>query len=150
MAEGRLEGIWIKRARRGPMDPVVLATLVPGRGLAGNADQGGRRQVSILQAEVWDELALELRAALDPSVRRANLLVRGVALRGSRGLGLRIGACMVRVGGELTPCERMEEAWPGLQEALRPNWRGGVFGEVIAGGEVHVGDPVTLLALGSI
>ncbi len=40
---GTLEAIWLKRVRGGPMDPVASAELVAGRGLVGNANQGGRR-----------------------------------------------------------------------------------------------------------
>jgi MOSC domain-containing protein YiiM len=140
VGEGRLEAIWLKRARLGPMDPVPAATLVPGRGLAGNANQGGRRQVAILSREAWEELMAELGADLDPAARRANLLVSGVALQRSRGRELRVGPARIRLLGELTPCERMDEALPGLQEALRRGWRGGAFGEVIEGGVVRVGD----------
>ena len=45
---GHLRAIWIKRMKRGPMDPRETATLVPGRGLVGNANQGGRRQVTLI------------------------------------------------------------------------------------------------------
>jgi MOSC domain-containing protein YiiM len=141
---GRLEGIWVKRAHRGPMDAREAARLVAGRGLEGSADQGGRRQVSILAREAWEAALAALGAALDPAARRANLLVSGVALEGARGAVLAVGACRLRILGELTPCERMDEALPGLGEALRPAWRGGVFAEVVAGGELRVGDAVAL------
>lgn len=141
---GRLEGIWSKRAHRGPMDARESARLVAGRGLEGSADQGGRRQVSVLAREDWEAALAGLGAAVDPSARRANLLVSGVPLAGSRGKVIAIGGCRLRVLGELTPCERMDEALPGLEDALRISGRGGIFAEVIAGGEVRVGDPVGL------
>jgi hypothetical protein len=53
---GRLEAIWVKRLRRGPMDPASHARLAAGRGIAGNANQGGRRQVTLLEREVWDAM----------------------------------------------------------------------------------------------
>ena len=124
------------------MDAVGRASLVAGRGLAGNADQGGRRQVTLLEAEAWEAMMAELGAALLPSARRANLLVRGVGLARTRGRVLRVGACRLRIFTEVTPCRWMEEALPGLQAAMRPDWRGGVAAEVLDSGEVAVGDAV--------
>jgi len=144
---GRLAAIWIKRAKLGPMDPAARATLVAGRGLVGNADQGRRRQVTLIEAERWVEMMAELGAALDPSTRRANLLVSGIPLRDSRGRVLGVGPCRVRIFGETRACERMERAHAGLQEAMNAggDWRGGAFAEVVEGGEIAVGDPVSWL-----
>ena len=139
---GRLVGIFTKRARRGVMDPHDAGDLVEGRGLAGNLEQGTRRQVTLLEAEVWETLMARLGGAAPPEARRANLLLRGVRLARSRGRVLRIGPARIRIGGETTPCERREEAVPGLQEALRPDWGGGAFGVVETGGPIALGDPV--------
>ncbi|MEO5509790.1 MAG: MOSC domain-containing protein [Longimicrobiales bacterium] len=142
---GRLEAIWIKRAKRGLMDPAESATLVANRGITGNANVGGRRQVTIIDADTWERLMDELDADIDPSARRANLMVSGIPLANSRGRVLRIGACRIELMGETKPCERMDEALPGLRDAMRANWNGGAFGVILDDGEIHVGDPVELL-----
>jgi MOSC domain-containing protein YiiM len=139
---GRLEAIWIKRARRGPMDRVQRATLRAGKGIVGNADQGGRRQVTIIEQRAWDEAQADAGADLEPSARRANLLISGVSLSDSRGKTLRIGALTLRINGETRPCERMDEARPGVRTALEVPWRGGAFAEVLNDGEIEVGAEV--------
>lgn len=142
MRTGRLEALWIKRVKHGSMDPVAEAELVVGRGIVGNANQGGRRQVTILDADAWESLMRVLGVALDPALRRANLLVRGVALAHTAGRVLCIGACRVRILGETKPCEQMEALRPGLLEAMSHDWSGGAFGEVLAGGVIRQGDAV--------
>jgi MOSC domain-containing protein YiiM len=141
-ARGRLDAIWLKRAHRGPMDSVEEADAITGQGLAGSVDRSRRRQVTIIEREKWESFMLALDADLDPSARRANLLVSGVALAETRGRVLRIGDVRLRIGGHTTPCERMEEAWPGLQDAMRPDWGGGAFADVLDGGTLRVGDAV--------
>jgi MOSC domain-containing protein YiiM len=140
---GRLEAIWIKRAHRGVMEAVEEGRLVEGQGLAGSVDRSRRRQVTLLEREIWERVMSELDAAADPSARRANLLLVGVALANTRGRILSIGDAMVVIGGETTPCERMEAVHPGLRKALAPEWGGGAFAQVMKGATIRVGDPVT-------
>ena len=146
MAEnGWLEAIWIKRARSGPMDPAQHARLITGQGMVGNANWGGRRQVTVIAQEAWEALREELGPAVTPIVRRANLLVSGVDLRNTRGRVLEIGSVHILVHGEMRPCNLMEETVPGLEAAMESDWRGGVYGAVAQGGTITVGDPAHLL-----
>jgi MOSC domain-containing protein YiiM len=124
------------------MDPSDAGILDEARGLRGSANYGGRRHVTIISAERWKTLTETLGAGLDPSARRANFMVSGVDLENTRGRVLLVGPCRLLIGGETRPCERMEEAHPGLQDAMRPHWGGGAWAEVLAGGEVRVGDVV--------
>lgn len=137
-----LERIWLKRAKRGPMDAVRSAWLEPGVGLIDNANRGGRRQVTVIARERWDEIVQTLGVDLDPAARRANLMVSGLDLQNSRGRVLKVGAARLLINGETRPCERMEDACPGLQAAMRERWGGGAFAEVLDGGEIRPGDPV--------
>jgi MOSC domain-containing protein YiiM len=139
MREGKVTGIFIKRAHGGGMDPRSEATLEANRGLIGNADLGGRRQVTLVSQERWSELMNQVGADLGPEARRANIVLSGIDLENSRGRTLVIGPCRLRIGGETRPCELMEETATGLQAAMRERWGGGAFAEVVEGGEIAIG-----------
>ena len=124
------------------MDDVRHAHCAAGQGLVGNADRSRRRQITILERESWDRLMGAFHTTRDPSMRRANLLVSGISLARTRGGTLRIGNVRLLVGGEVTPCERMDDVLPGLQEAMRADWAGGVFTQVLTSGTIRVGDEV--------
>ena len=124
------------------MDSVEESTLVAGQGMQESVGRSRRRQVTLLAREAWDSATAVAGSDPGPASRRANILVSGIELARTRGRVLLVGSCRILVGGELTPCERMDEAAPGLRRALEPDWRGGVFGEVLDGGTVRVGDRV--------
>ena len=141
----RLEQIWIKRMHRGPMDAAPRAQVKAGRGIVGNANQGGKRQVTIVSNKHWSDVTAPLGSTPDPRLRRANLLVSDIDFSDARGKILKIGAVRVRIYGETRPCEQMEEAVAGLQELMRVPWGGGAFGEILDDGEIAVGDSVALV-----
>lgn len=140
--DARLEAIWLKTGRRGPMQAVAEATLIEDHGIEGNADQGGYRQVTLLDADAWERASAEIEAQVDPRARRANLLLRGIDLYQTADRVLRVAGCRIKIRGETLPCGRMDEAAPGLQAALAPEWRGGAYGVVLEGGTLAVGDAV--------
>lgn len=102
------------------------------------------RQVTVMSNESWKETCKELGAELHWTIRRANILIEGVDLKNSKGMLLSIGNFFLEITGELKPCERMDEQYEGLTNALIPYWRGGVTCKVLSEGIVNEGDVVKI------
>jgi MOSC domain-containing protein YiiM len=105
----------------------------------------GLRQVTLLAANQWQQVVAELGVDLPWHTRRANLLIEGIDLPATVGQRIQIGECRFAIGGETTPCVRMDEIQPGLRRILTPEMRGGVWGKVLRGGQLRVGDSVRVL-----
>jgi MOSC domain-containing protein YiiM len=140
-SEGRVLGIARRNVTRGPMLLLEHAVISTAAGVAGDTrGKPGSRQVTVLSASAWIE-ACNLANTDQPWLsRRANLLVDGLDLRFTAGAVLHLGdEIELLVTGELEPCERMDEAAPGLRAALADDWRGGVSCRVQRGGTLAVG-----------
>lgn len=145
-AVGRLIGIATKAAHKGPMTEVGAARITVERGVDDDVrGKPGPRQVTVLVKSGWDAACAELGAGpLSWTARRANLLVEGIELRGKVGLDLQVGDALLAITGETRPCQRMNQAQPGLRPALEDDWRGGVTCRVVRSGDIAVGCDVTL------
>ncbi|MEX2496955.1 MAG: MOSC domain-containing protein [Woeseia sp.] len=144
---GKLAGIARRDRKRAPMQILDRAEISTETGVARDfRGRPGQRQVTLLATNAWREACEDLGAHIPWTTRRANLLVEGVDLRSTVGAVLRIGAVRLLVTGEVDPCSRMDEQYPGLAKALQPHWRGGVSCAVVSGGQVAIGDSVVLEA----
>jgi len=142
--KAELVGIARKARPRAPMESLESVSVTTELGIDGDfRGKLRRRQVTILADEDWQAACLEIgRDDIHWTERRANLCVRGIALSRNKGSKLSIGDVVFEITGETDPCNRMDAVAMGLQEALRPDWRGGVTCRVIAGGTITVGDQV--------
>ena len=146
MMTGTLKAIAHRPTDGEPMREALQATVHPGRGLDSENRKTGRREVTLLAAEAWADACHELGVDISWLVRRANLLIEGVDLGATIGQVISIGPVQIRIHGETKPCGIMESQQAGLRDALKPNFRGGVHGEVLTGGTIRVGDPVSVSA----
>ncbi len=73
-----------------------------------------KRQVTLLQRELWEEALLALgNPDLHWTARRANLLVEVFTLPRGAGSEIAIGNVRLEVTAETTPCARMDEMYQG-------------------------------------
>ena len=139
-AKPKLVAIFLRPGARIPTVAAQSARAVADVGLDGDHAHGGKRQVTLLSLESWRAACAELGRELDPSTRRANLVVSGIDLEAAIGGVITIGEVVVDVLGETRPCELMDDGGrTGLQKALRLQRRGGVYGRIRSGGQLEVG-----------
>ncbi len=150
MNAGVIAGLARHAAPRAAMEVIDRATITPERGVEGDCKgrfkPGGRnrRQVTLIERGDWEAATAALGVDLPWSDRRANILVDGIDLPQLPGTVLRIGDVRLVVMVECDPCHRMDALAPGLQHALRDDWRGGVCTRVLTGGDIAVGDAITV------
>jgi len=144
---GKLLSIAVKAGPRRAVEELRRASVSVEAGIEG--DWRGKsvgRQITLLFAEDWSKAIADLDPKAPWTVRRANLLVSGLANPRTPGGVLAVGDVRLFITGETTPCSRMEQQLPGLRAALTPDWRGGLTANVIAGGEIAVGDKAEWLS----
>lgn len=108
---------------------------------------GGKRQVTLVQAEHLDVIArlLGRREPIDPALLRRNLVISGVNLIALKSTRFAVGESLLLEGtGPCEPCGKMDAALgDGAFHAMRGD--GGITARVIEGGEIRIGDPVRAL-----
>lgn len=165
-AIGRIEHIGLRPSRGAAVRSVDSADALAGQGLLGDrsvrgtsaaAAAGGKRQVTLLQAEHLPAIAAlaGITRPLDPLSLRRNLVVSGLNLLAARALFKdqpmllcigRPGAndaerVLLQITGPCEPCSKMEALLGrGGYNALRGH--GGVAARVLRGGRLQVGDSV--------
>lgn len=128
-----------------PMIEIDHCTVIPGRGLDSENRKAGKREVTLMSKQAWDDTCRELGTELPWWTRRANFLIDGIDLASCAGKELSIGPVRIKVHGETRPCHLMDQQHDGLRQALTPAWRGGVTGQVLVGGTLRVGDGVKVI-----
>jgi MOSC domain-containing protein YiiM len=148
---GEVVAIHIADGRESEMRAVDTIEAVAGRGLDGDRyydvattsdPPRPDRQVTLVEAEALEGLARDYGIELPPGASRRNITTRGVALNHLVDREFRIGGARLRGVKLCEPCEHLERL-TGLE--LRPGLkhRGGLRCEILAGGALRVGDPVS-------
>lgn len=139
---GIVRGIAFRPMDSDPMREIEECRVLVNRGLELENRPPGRRSLTLLSRESWSDTRRNLRADLPWWIRRANLLVEGLDLAATIGHTVEIGAIRVYIHDETRPCKLMDEQHEGLRAALKGEFRGGVFGQVLNEGVISVGDEI--------
>ncbi len=161
-------GVALARGHNFSKQPAFEIRLLSGLGVAGDAHMGetvkhrsrvakdptqpNLRQVHLIQAELFDELAAR-GFTVKPGDMGENITTRGIDLLGlPEATRLRIGgAAIVEITGLRNPCVQIDRFQSGLMQAVLDRdtdgnliRRAGIMGVVIQGGDVRVDDSISI------
>ena len=144
---GRVEWIGLRPAKNQAMRDVDTVAAITGQGLAGDRykSAGGKRQVTLIQAEHLDALRSLMKAPdLQAATLRRNIVVRGINLLALKDKEFTVGNVQMVFTGLCHPCSKMELALgPGGYNAMRGH--GGINAKILTDGQISIGDSVSSL-----
>jgi hypothetical protein len=151
---GEVVGIYISAVKTGPMQSLVTATALPGRGLLGDryAAKAGTftprserlrgYDLTLIESEVLDRVTFSNGSHLSAAESRRNVVTKGIDLNALVGWEFTIG--VVRALGQ-----RLCEPCVHLQRLTKPGvvagfvHRGGLRADILTEGEIRLGDTIT-------
>ena len=130
--------LFLKPKSGEPMEAVSIVTAVSGEGILGDASYGKRnRQMLLIDSETLSEFQL------NPGDVRENVTLANFDLTQlSPQDQVQLGEIVLAVTGPCEPCWQLDEIRPGLSSDIKG--RRGVLATVVRGGELRVGDPISL------
>jgi MOSC domain-containing protein YiiM len=144
---GRVTWIGARPGRKAPLVSLDSVEITRESGLVGDhysGRPGGKRQVTLIQAEDLAAIAGYLGRDVTPGDLRRNLVVSGINLRALKDRLFQVGEAVLEATDDCHPCSRMETILgPGGYNAVRGH--GGITARVIESGVVGVGDAVRVL-----
>jgi hypothetical protein len=153
---GRVEALALAEVATGPLHLVETAEAVAGRGIAGDryaakagtftpADGTGvGYDLTLIQAEVLDDLLLDQDRRLGYAEARRNVVTRGIDLNALVGRRFRVGDVECLGQRLCEPCSHLERlTTKGVLRGLIH--RGGLRADVLTGGSIRVGATIETL-----
>jgi len=152
---GRVEAIHIAPAGEAPMVAVERVRAIEGVGLEGDRyatrtgtwspDPRVDRDITLIEAEVVEDLAATDGIHLEPGETRRNVTTRGIRLNDLVGRRFRVGAVVCEGTRLCEPCQHLTDhlGKPILQPLVH---RAGLRAHILEGGEIEVGAEVEPLA----
>jgi MOSC domain-containing protein YiiM len=137
--------IHVVRKRNSPAESCKHVTVLSNFGIVGDyrSEKFQIGQITLVEAEIIDSMSRELGYDIPDGASRRQIMVKGITLNELIGQNLRMGQILVRVEDKCNPCKNMEKKiGPGAKNAM--NDKGGISCRIIEGGDLHVGDKITV------
>lgn len=151
---GRVVAIWVRASANGTPLALERVEAVAGAGLEGDRYRAGigtfsdlpgtGRHLTLIEAEALAALEREAGIRLDAAASGRNLVTEGIDLNALVGRRFRVGPVEC-IGMRLCePCDHLAaRTEPGVLRGLAH--RGGLRADILAGGEIALGDAVAPL-----